>query len=358
MKLVLGIYLCLAVSIGASAQMSYHFSLLAGSVKGGYVDGDLASSKFRSPEGIALDHLGNIYVTEYGNNIVRKISADGQVSTLAGVQGQIGQLDGDAASALFNRPHGLAVGPDQSVFVCDMHNYAIRKISPEGQVTTYAGKMGEAGSVDGHRLDARFLKPEAIVIDRIGNLYVADTYNCTIRKIDTTGVVTTIAGKAGECSYADGAGLDARFGKTLGLAIDRQFNLYVADANYDGKSIENNLIRKIDLNGQVSTLAGSLGKLGHQDGEARIALLDRPVGVAADDAGQVFVADTEGDVIRVIKDGVVTTVGGRYQEEGFTDGIGSQALFNDPQAIAVDAEGNLYIADTFNNCIRIGRPVD
>ncbi|UXX80980.1 NHL repeat-containing protein [Reichenbachiella carrageenanivorans] len=335
----------------------YEFTTIVGA-KGGYIDGSLSEARMRSPEGIAVDQYGSLYVTEYRNNMVRKITNDGQVLTLAGKYDHVGAVDGKGEEALFNRPHGLAVARDGTVYVCDMHNHAIRKIRTDGIVSTYAGQMGQSGDADGYRLSARFLKPEAIVIDSEDNIYIADTYNFTIRKIATDGQVTTIAGKAGEAGSSDGPGQEARFNMPMGLAIDGIGSLYVADANYDGEEPGNCTIRKISVGGAVTTIAGRIRKAGHLDGNGLQAEFNRPVGIAVTKEGVVFIADTEADLIRKIdQNGQVSTIGGSYLVEGFQNGIGSEARFKDPQSITVDDQGNLFIADTFNHRIRHGKPV-
>ena len=339
-----------------AGDTTYQFTTLAGS-ETGHQDGSGEQAQFHAPEGIALDRQGNVYVTEYRNNGVRKITPNGDVSTLAGVSGELGHRDGAGEQALFNRPHGLTVDSAGNVYVCDMHNSVIRQITPTGVVFTLAGTPSQAGARDGVGSEARFNQPEDIAVDQYGTLYVADTYNYTIRQITPKGYVSTLAGQAGTPGSADGPGSEARFNKPVGLASDRQGTLYVADAGYDGDQPGNCMIRKITSDGHVTTLAGLAGQDSTANGKGNQARFDRPVGIAVADDGTLFVADTEADLIRKItSEGAVTTIGGKYQKEDFQDGVGDQAYFNDPQAIAVDQDGHLYVADTFNDKIRKGTP--
>jgi DNA-binding beta-propeller fold protein YncE len=273
---------------------------------------------------------------------------------LAGKALDTGNVNGTGSEARFNRPHGLVVVGDSVIYVCDMVSHTIRKVTYSGVVTTFAGVMGEAGVNDGFRTKARFNKPEAIAVNSKGELFVADSYNCTIRKIALNGEVTTIAGIAGKAGCADGEGTKAMFNRPLGIAIDERDNIYIADSDYDGTG-GNSLIRKISPEGIVSTFAGIPSITGHVDGKRGDSQFDRPVGIAVGPDGVIFIADTKACLIRKIDtNGKVTTIGGTYLESKFADGIGTNARFADPQSIAVDKDGNLYIADTFGGRIRKG----
>ncbi len=312
----------------------------------------METAKLRSPEGIAIDKYGNLYITEYRSSIVRKISSDGIVTTLAGKEMELGADDGTGLEARFNRPHGIAVDNDLNVYVTDMKNCTVRKITPEGVVSTHAGIPGVQGAKNGLASESTFYFPEDIAVNSKGDLFVADSYNFTIRKISSDGVVSTYAGKAGEPGSEDGLGAKARFNKPLGIAIDGKDNIYVADSDYDGEPSGNCTIRKISPKGKVTTIAGIAGKAGHVDGSGKKALFHKPVGIDVTPDGIIYVADTEADLIRKIdKKGMVTTIGGKYLEENKKNGIGEEARFKDPQAIAVGKNGILYIADTLNNRI-------
>ncbi len=354
------LYGCRDPGMGIDSQKEYHFYTYAGTIAG-HKDGDRLEARFGAPEGIAIDEEGNLYVTEYRITVVRKIDTKGRVTTLggSGLINDVGATDGPANRARFNRPHGIEVRMDGTVFVSDMHNHSIRKIDPNGVVSTFAGELGSEGSQDGEGPQARFSKPEDLAIDSRGNVFVADTYNYTIRKIDSSGNVSTFAGKAGEAGYRDGFGEDARFDKPIGIAIDGSDNIYVVDANYDGPEIGNCVIRRIDPFGKVTTIAGRLGEVGPEDGPSKNARFHKPVGIDVTDEGIIYIADTEADTIRRIDlDGNVVTLGGAYLEEGKEEGSKEEVRFKDPQAIAVDKLGRLFIADTLNNRIVIGVPVE
>ncbi len=337
----------------SSKSEEYRFETISGSVDG-YMDGDVKQALFRTPEGITVDSKGNIFITEYWTTVVRKISHDGMVSVLAGMGNEPGSLNGVGSEARFNKPHGLVVVGDSVIYVCDMKSHTIRKVTYGGVVTTYAGVMDKQGSEDGFRTNATFNQPEAIAVNSKGELFVADSYNFTIRKIALNGEVTTFAGIAGKEGYADGKGSKSLFNKPLGIAIDGKDNIYVADSDYDGKG-GNSLIRKISPKGFVSTFAGIPMKAGHVDGKTKDSQFDRPVGITVSSDGVIFVADTKACLIRKIDtNGNVTTIGGTYLESKSVDGIGANARFADPQSIAVDKDGNLYITDTFAGKIRKG----
>jgi squalene-hopene/tetraprenyl-beta-curcumene cyclase len=335
-------------------EQEYRFTTLAGS-RFGHADGKGSEAQFRAPEGIAVDRQGNLYVTEYHNSIVRKISPDGTATTLAGKPQVAGSTDGPASEALFNRPHGVAAGDDLWVYVSDMKNHTIRRISPTGVVSTVAGKAGEEGAADGVGGEARFRQPEGVAVGPDGTLYVADTYNFTVRTISKGGVVRTLAGQAGSPGDADGRGPEARFCMPMGVAVDGAGNVYVADADYDGTATGNCLVRKITPEGIVSTLAGRSGAPGGADGKGPEARFTKCVGIAVTRDGTVYVADTGAHTIRrITPDGIVSTLGGAFQKGGKSDGAGPAARFLNPQSLAVDEKGILYVADTGNHLIRKG----
>lgn len=348
---------CSATSTSHGSAGEYRFETLAGSAEG-FANGNGKESLFRAPEGITVDSKGNVFTTEYWTTVVRKISPDGAVSVLAGKGNEPGNVNGKGGEARFNKPHGLVVVGDSAVYVCDMKSNTIRKVTYDGVVTTFAGILGQAGVADGFRTSATFNQPEAIAVNSKGELFVADTYNFTVRKIGLNGKVTTLAGLAGKAGYSDGIGSQALFNRPNGIAIDGNDTIYVTDSDYDGAG-GNCLVRKITPGGKVSTIAGIPSKPGNADGKPGISQFDRPVGITVTSDGIVFVADTEADLIRKIdKLGNVSTIGGKYLDETFADGAGQDARFADPQAIVVDKDGNLYIADTYNNRIRKGVKVD
>jgi len=214
---------------------------------------------------VAVDSAGNLYVAHSGNHVIRKITADGVVTTLAGTAGVTGTENGTGATARFNFPNSVAVDGAGDVYVADTKNYAIRKITAAGVVTTLAGAMGVSGSNDGTGSLARFRYPLDVAVDRTGNVYVADWSDHTIRKITAAGVVTTFAGAAGTRGSADGMGAAARFYHPSGVAVDNAGNVYVSDQG-------NSTIRKITPEGATSTILGVAGMMGIRLGpEPRLA---------------------------------------------------------------------------------------
>ena len=239
--------------------------------------------------GIAIDGSGNLYVADSNNNMIRKITSAGVVTTLAGSITS-GHADGTGAAASFYNPFGVAVDGSGNLYVGDTRNHMIRKITSAGAVTTLAGST-TPGSADGTGVTAYFNLPGGVAVDGSGNIYVADGNNNMIRKITSAGAVTTLAGST-TYGYADGTGIAASFNYPWGVAVDGSGNLYVADNN-------NNMIRKITSAGVVTTLAGSTTS-GHADGTGVAATFNRPWDVAVDGSGSVYVADTYNNMIRKI----------------------------------------------------------
>ena len=265
--------------------------------------------------------------------------------TFAGLAGSAGSANGTTA-ARFSFPSGVCIDTAGTLFVADQANETIRKVTRSGIVRTLAGTTGVTGSTDGTGAAARFYNPFGIAISPAGNVFVADTYNHTIRKVTRAGVVTTLAGSAGNIGSADGTGSAARFNFPFGIAIDKAGNLFVADS-------ENSAIRKVTSVGVVTTLAGTAGAPGSADGTGSAARFDDPYGVYADTAGNVFVADTGNHTIRkVTSAGVVTTLAGTAGAYGSTDGTGSEARFNNPFGIALNKAGNVFVTDRLNHTIR------
>jgi len=317
----------------------------------GNADGTGSAARFSDPAGLAIDSSGNIYVA--AGHTIRKITAAGEVTTLAGLAGATGtgSADGIGSAARFYNPSGVATDGNENIYVADTFNYTIRKITAAGEVTTLAGLAGFGQSADGTGTEARFYLPYGVAVGSSGNVYVADSNNETIRKITPAGEVTTLAGVAGSSGSADGPGSAARFAFPLGVATDTSENIYVADSN-------NATIRKITPAGVVTTLAGRAGSFGSADGTGSAARFSGPVGVGVDNSGTVYVADKNNATIRKITPtGAVTTLAGRAGAPGNADGIGSAARFFEPYGVAIDSTGNVYVADFGNSAIRKVTPI-
>lgn len=303
------------------------------------------TGNFGEPRGIAVDASGNLYVGDYGSNVVRKVTSTGTISTHAGTSPTAGSTDGTTSSALFNAPSGVAMDSAQNLYVADTLNNTVRKISPTGTVTTLAGLAGRTSSVDGTGTAARFQDPYAVAVDGLGNLFVADATDHSIRKISSAGVVTTFAGTGGSFGSTDGTGTAARFKGPLGIAADSVGNVYVADTG-------NAIVRKITAAGVVTTLAGSAGQSGSTDGTGTAARFMSPYGITVDSSGAVYVVESSAVVRKITAAGVVTTVAGTSGTNGFTDATGTAARFSVPFDIAVDGAGTLYVSDHGNHAVR------
>lgn len=355
-------------------------------------DGVGSAARFAAPSGLAMDPGGNIFVADSQNNAIRRLTPAGAVTTVAGAADGRGLSDGTGASARFNQPNSVAADSRGNVFVADIQNNAIRKITAAGVVTTIGSAAGAAGSADGAATVARFSSPRGVATDATGNVYVADTGNSTIRKISTDGVVTTVAGgdvaaAGGSRGLSDGIGRAARFDSPQALTVGPDGTIFVADSG-------NNRIRKIAPDGTVTTVynalatvlsfsipsgiavdrAGNMFIVDQNSGVTKISVAgvlthlsnfvtggfpDGTGGVAVDDAGNVYVTGRFYHAIRRIgPGGQVTAVAGNElgngADYGSSDGLGFAAQFNSPIGIAVDAGGNLLVADTANQTIRKG----
>ena len=321
---------------------------LAGLAAGGpgSNDGTGSAAQFDTPTSVAVDGSGNVYVADTDNQTIRKVTPAGVVTTLAGQPGSFGSSDGTGSAAQFSFPCGVAVDSSGNVYVADQYNYSIRKVTPSGVVSTLAGNPAIQGSSDGTGSAARFDQPFGVAVDSSGNVYVADSANHTIRKVTPAGGVTTLAGLAGNAGSSNGTGSTARFYSPTGVAVDGSSNVYVADTN-------NHTIRKVTPAGGVTTLAGLAGNAGSSNGTGSAARFNNPTGVAVDGSGNVYVEDQGNQIIRkVTAAGVVTTLAGLTGSSGSSDGTGTAARFNNPTGVAVDSSGNLYVADTNNSTIR------
>jgi sugar lactone lactonase YvrE len=321
----------------------------AGNGNQGFVDATGTSAEFGSPKAITVDKLGNVYVVDGLNYAIRVITPEGVVSTLAG-NGTSGYVDGQGTSAEFEAPQGIAVDESGNVYVSEGNldnNQRIRKITPSGYVTTLAG-TGVKGFLNSTFGLAEFYGPGPMAFDQSGFLYVGDMINERIRKLEGEGalsLVTTFAGN-GKQGDVNGPASSAEFNIPGGIAFDPSGNLYVADTY-------NFSIRKITPSGTVSAFAGNKNNSGYLNGTGTGAEFLNPVAIASDSLGNLYVS--EGSINNCIRKitpaGVVTTLTGT-QAAGFADGTLGTAIFNNPAAIAIGPKGNLFVADAWNYRIR------
>jgi sugar lactone lactonase YvrE len=340
---------CGQVDEPSSVYQPFTFTTLAGLAGvAGSTDGVGSNARFNYPASVTVDRHGIAYVADTYNHTIRKINRSGFVSTFAGSAGIAGSDDGTGSAARFNQPYGVAVDISGNLFVADCYNHTIRKITPAAVVTTLAGLAGVPGSADGTGSDARFNYPVGVAVDSTGYVYVADDFNDTIRKISPTGDVTTIAGWPGLPGSTDGTGSDARFNQPTGVAVDSGGNIYIADTG-------NSTIRKITQAAVVTTFAGQAGALGSRDGPGAIARFGRAQGLGIDQAGILYVADTQNYTIRKITPAaIVSTLAGVPRSPGSADGTGSDARFNYPYNAGSGPGGQVYVADRDNHTIRVG----
>ena len=300
---------------------------------------------------VAVDASGNFYIADYANHCIRKVDVNGMITTVAG-DGTAGYAGdgGPATEANLNTPSGIAFDLSGNLYIADSSNHVIRKVDVNGRITTIAGNGINGYSGDGEPATLAMLwEPEGIALDTAGNLYIADSSNNRIRKVDLDGTITTVAGN-GAWGYSgdDGPAAQAELASPLGIALDALGNLYIADSG-------NNRIRKVDLNGTITTVAGNgIEGYGGDGGPAAGAQLDEPSAIGVDKSGNLYIADVYNDRIRKVDtQGIITTVAGNgssgYAGDG---GPATSAMINSPWAVAVDISGNLYIADDENRRVR------
>jgi sugar lactone lactonase YvrE len=349
----------------------------------GSVDGIGAAARFNSPAAIAVDNDSNMYVADSRGSTIRKVTPGGIVTTLAGMPGVFGAADGAGGSAKFMSIYGIAVDKSGAVFVSDELNHAIRRVSPEGNVTTVAGVFPSPGNTDGRGNTARFSNPAHLGIDAMDNIYVTDLGNGKVRKISPAGEVNTFAANLTSLNPIDPPGSRTfRFQRLAGITLDKLGNVYVTDT-------ESTAIRKITTTGQVSSfrnyaLGGSGGlrpqlssistdaagnfyviaisSFGPSIMKTTAAGVDSvlscgtncfPKALTVDSVGNVYVITT-GTIRRIAPDGALTILAGDPAVERFgsIDGAGAAVRFNEPRALATDNKGNVFVADTLNHTIR------
>ncbi len=311
--------------------------------------GPAASAQMNSPHGVAVDSAGNYYIADAGNNVVRKVSANGAITTLAGNgTAGFGGDGGAATSAQLNGPQGVAVDSAGNVYIADTGNSRVREVSG-GTITTFAGNGTAGYSGDGGvATSAELYSPVGLAFDAKGNLYIADTDNSAIRKV-ANGAISTVAGNGLEGYSGDGgAALSAQLSYPEGVAVDAAGNLYITDTlNYR--------IRMVSPTGNIATIAGN-GVAGYSGdgGPASQSQLSYPTGIAVDSVGNVFFADAGASVRKIYVNGPIITIAGNgavgYSGDG---GLATSASLNGPTGIAVDTKGNVYVADSANNAVRL-----
>lgn len=313
-------------------------STFAGNGVSGYADGQASSAEFDYPTSITFDNKGNLYVAETQGNRIRKITPDGTVSTVAG-NGSMGWIDGTASSAEFNLPYGIICDPAGNIYVGDTYNGYIRQITTSGIVNTLS--TSGLGFVNQPATPAQFINPLGLAIDSKGVLYVAD--GNVIKTISASGTIDTLLG-TGTQGYIDGIPSISEFKAPAGLAFDKPGNLFIADTY-------NSIIRKYTSNGAVSTFAGNAAG-GFLDSTALNAKFLQPQAVVVDSVGNVYVGDYANARVRKIGiDGNVTTVAGN-SVHAYVDSNAGTPEFYSPWGLAIDSKGNIYVADSRNNVIR------
>jgi sugar lactone lactonase YvrE len=313
--------------------------------------GPAVNAQLAAPRGICVDSSGNIYLADRWNNRIRKI-ANGTLSTIAGNGlANFGGDNGAATSAQMSAPAGVAIDKAGNVYISDFLNNRVRMVSPSGIITTFAGNGLPGFSGDGGAAtSAQLNQPAGLAIDSSGNLYIADSNNSAVRKVTQAGIISTVAGTGGALGFSGdgGAATQAKFMAPFGVAVDSAGNLYIAD--YYG------WIRKVTAStGVITTLAGN-GTIGYSGdlGPAASATFYNPTGVAVDSSGNIFIADSNNGAVRVIGLGIINTIAGNgtlaYTGDG---GPALFAQFSQLSSVAVDSQGNVYVADTSNNAIRL-----
>jgi sugar lactone lactonase YvrE len=318
--------------------------------------GPATQARLNFPFSVAIDAAGNLFIAELDGNRVRKVSPEGTISTVAGT-GKAG-FSGDggpATQARLNMPHGLAVDRAGNLFISDLNNQRVRKVSPEGIITTVAGngQLGFSGD-GGPATAARINWPSGLAVDLAGNLFLADHYNHRIRKVSPDGIISTVAGSGQDApakgvSAGDGGlATEARLNGPFGVAVDTAGNLYFSELGDIFGTNTGYRVRKVSAAGIITTVAGSDARgFSGDGGPATQARLDAPSGVAVDSAGNLFIADHDNYRVRKVDpNGIITTVAGNGDQRYAGDGVLATATgLGGPIGLVVDAVGNLLFTD-------------
>ena len=327
-------------------ELGVSVSTAAGTGTLGFSNGTGTAAAVASPAALVADSAGNMYFTDGSTSRIRKLTTAGVVSTLAG-NGSSGYVEGTGTAATFNWPQALTLLPDGTLLIADSNNHKIRTLSTSTTTSGLfaGGSKGTGGSVGSTSTSVQFDTPRGIVYDASsGNIYVADSQNNRIIKLNSSGTVLAIYGQT-TGAFADGNGTAARFNYPEGLAVDNNGIVYVADT-------QNQRIRKIDTAGNVTTIAGN-GTAGFADGNGTAAQFKSPGALTVSSSGVIYVADTQNQRIRKIDTaGNVTTIAGSGTA-GFADDSGTSAMFNGPNSIVIASDGKLYVCDTANHRIRV-----
>jgi uncharacterized protein (TIGR03437 family) len=344
-------FLCLTAPAFAQTT-AFTISTVAGTTVPAFFgdNGAATSADLNTPIAVAVDSSGNLYIADSANERIRKVTkSSGKISTIAGTG--IAQYTGDGAAATaasLNIPYGIAVDAAGNVYISDLKNHAVRKIGTNGNITTIAGTgtFGYTGD-GGPAASAQLNQPIGLAFDSAGNLYIADSNNYCVRKIDTSGIITTVAGVGGSLGFSGDGGqaTKAKLTQPFGIAVDGRGNLYITDSG-------NHRVREVS-NGVITTIAGSTKGFNGDNGPAAKALLNNPWGILSDANGNLLVSDYGNYRVRSISAaGIITTVAGFAPNYGGDGGAATLATLNSPTGLAADSSGNIYIADAGNNVIR------
>ncbi len=347
------VIIILNLSFSILHAQSYNISTIAGDSAVGYSgDGGPATlAELNNPWAVAIDKAGNVYIADDHNYRIRKVSPGGTISTFAG-NGTAGFSGdgGQASMAELSYPTGVAIDTAGNLYIADENNNRIRKVNASGVISTYAGtgSVGFGGD-GGPATNAEFNVPSGVAVDKSGNLYISDFYNYRVRKVNTSGVISTVAGDGVYGFGGDGGqATSAKIGSILGVGVDQAGNVYIPDQS-------NGRIRKVDVSGVITTFAGSSTQGYSGDwGPATDAELSYPYGVCSDASGNIYIADYNNARVRVVKtNGIITTIAGTGFPAYYGDGgLAADAEISYITGVGADDLGNIYIADEGNARIR------